>query len=307
MCKGVTSVVVALKSPMLPVSKSTTLLGVQCDDEALKIYSESNSIAKEVGDKGQITRNLNNLSLIYSARGNQQKALETLKEMLSMAVAIDDRSNMCYAHQNLSAVYNKIGKEKLSYEHTLQAYELAIETEDLNMQAAALTNIAVNKLNNKDYDDALEGFHKVLNIFDGLGEIHFKDWKYEGEFKPLFTILPNSRHTATLVKNDFLYLFYTLVGEAPESIYYCKIKLEDKVDNWSVISNHKLTKPMFKFEGAGSDLIPSNFGSSTARWGEKTLNELRDPCIFIEDDEVYLLYSFNGEGGIALGSLNYCD
>ena len=139
-------------------------------DEALKKYSESYSIAKEVGDKGQITRNLNNLSLIYSDRGNQQKALETLKEMLSMAVAIDDRTNMCYAHQNLSAVYNKIGKEKLSYEHILQAYELAKETEDLNMQAAALTNIAVNKLNNKDYDDALEGFHKVLNIFDGLGD-----------------------------------------------------------------------------------------------------------------------------------------
>ena len=60
----------------------------------------------------------------------------------------------------------------------------------------------------------------------------------------------------------------------------------------------------FDFEGAGSDLIPSNFGSSTLRWGEKKLNELRDPCIYKEGDELFLLYSFNGEGGIALGSLN---
>ena len=37
--------------------------------------------------------------------------------------------------------------------------------------------------------------------------IIYESDKYEGEFKPLFTILPNSRHTATLVKNDFLYLF----------------------------------------------------------------------------------------------------
>ena len=139
-------------------------------DEALKIYSESNSIAKEVGDKGQIIRNLNNLSLIYIARGNQQKALEMLKEMLSMAIAIDDKMRMGYGHQNLAAVYSQIGKEKLSYEHTLKAYELAKETEDLNMQAYALTNIAANKSRNKDYDEALEGFYKVLNIFDELGD-----------------------------------------------------------------------------------------------------------------------------------------
>ena len=139
-------------------------------DEALKIYSESNSIAKEVGDKGQIIRNLNNLSLIYSARGNQQKALEILKEMLSMAIAIDDKMRMGYGHQNLAAVYSQIGKEKLSYEHTLKAYELAKETEDLNMQAAALTNIAANKSRNKDHDEALEGLYKVLNIFDELGD-----------------------------------------------------------------------------------------------------------------------------------------
>ena len=139
-------------------------------DDALKIYSESNSIAKEVGDKGQIIRNLNNLSLIYSARGNHQKALEMLNEMLSMAVSIDDKMRMGYGHQNLAAVFSQIGKEKLSYEHTLQAYELAKETEDLNMQAAALTNIAANKMINKDYDNALEGIYKVLNIFDELGD-----------------------------------------------------------------------------------------------------------------------------------------
>ena len=51
-------------------------------------------------------------------------------------------------------------------------------------------------------------------------------------------------------------------------------------------------------------MIPSNFGSSTLRWGEKKLNELRDPCIYREGDDLFLLYSFNGEGGIALGSLN---
>ena len=63
-------------------------------------------------------------------------------------------------------------------------------------------------------------------------------------------------------------------------------------------------KPTFEFEGAGSDLIPSNFGSATVRYGEKKLNELRDPYIYLEEDKLFLLYSFNGEAGIAIGSLN---
>ena len=131
--------------------------------------------------------------------------------------------------------------------------------------------------------------------------IIYESDNWDGEFKPLFTLLPNSRHTATLVKDDILYIFYTTVGEAPESIYYCKIKLGDE---WEVLDNKKLTKPTFEFEGAGSDLIPSNFGSATVRYGEKKLNELRDPYIYLEEDKLFLLYSFSGEAGIAIGSLN---
>ena len=128
-----------------------------------------------------------------------------------------------------------------------------------------------------------------------------------GEFKSLFTFLPNSRHSAVLLDGNILNIFYTIIGQSPESIYVCKIKLDSDVDNWEVLSNQKLTKPMFKWEGAGSDLIPSMPGSATARWGNRNLNELRDPCIFSEDGVDYLLYTFNGEGGIAIGSLNKND
>ena len=137
--------------------------------------------------------------------------------------------------------------------------------------------------------------------------IIYESDSWDGEFKPVFEFLPNSRHTATYVKNDKLYLFYTTIGEAPESIYYCRIKVDEDVSNWEVQSINKLTKPNFEFEGSGSQLFPSQLGSSTLKFGEKKLNELRDPCIFIENDNVYLLYSFNGEGGIALGSLNSCE
>ena len=82
------------------------------------------------------------------------------------------------------------------------------------------------------------------------------------------------------------------------------MKISENVDEWDVISNHKLCPPQYQFEGAGSQLIPSNFGSATLRYGNIPLNELRDPCIF-EDKDLYMLYSFSGEAGIAMGKLNY--
>ena len=33
------------------------------------------------------------------------------------------------------------------------------------------------------------------------------------------------------------------------------------------------------------------------------VNELRDPCIFKEDEDLYLLYSYGCESGIPIGKL----
>ena len=153
------------------------------------------------------------------------------------------------------------------------------------------------------YDDKFFAIAKNKN----KDSMIYSNDSWGGEFKSLFTFLPNSRHSAVLLDGDILNIFYTIIGQSPESIYVCKIKLDSDVDNWEVLSNQKLTKPMFKWEGAGSDLIPSMPGSATARWGNRNLNELRDPCIFSEDGVDYLLYTFNGEGGIAIGSLNKND
>ena len=148
---------------------------------------------------------------------------------------------------------------------------------------------------------------KIYSIAKNKNEdsVIYQSDSFNGSFKEIFNILPKSRHTAVYVRDDYLFIFYTLVGDAPEQIYYCKLKLSENIEEWDVVSNHILTPPQFKFEGADSQLIPSNFGSATHRYGQMNLNELRDPCVFEEGDDVYILYTFNGEAGIALGRLNY--
>ena len=176
---------------------------------------------------------------------------------------------------------------------------LAKSTDGLNFKTE-------NKVLGEFYFRVFKYKDKVYSVAKNKNEdsVIYQSDSYDGEFKEIFNILPNSRHTAVYVKDDYLFIFYTTVGDAPESIYYCKLKISENVDEWDVISNHKLCPPQYQFEGAGSQLIPSNFGSATLRYGNIPLNELRAPCIF-EDKDLYMLYSFSGEAGIAMGKLNY--
>ena len=107
--------------------------------------------------------------------------------------------------------------------------------------------------------------------------------------------IPNMRHGAVLVENGKVYFFYTIIGEAPESIYWS----ETDVDTWELKNQDMLIKPTTDMEGAGLPMSPSTTGGVNHR-----VNQLRDPCVFVEGDKKYLLYTIAGEMGIAIGELN---
>ena len=141
-----------------------------------------------------------------------------------------------------------------------------------------------------------------FRVFDYLGETYALAknknvdgiiYKKENEsFTSLFNLINNIRHTAVYVDKETLYIFYSKVGEAPESLYICVIK------DWEIVSNYKFKQPEYDWEGVNQPLSPSKFGMALG-----FVNELRDPCIFKEDNNLYLLYSYGGESGIAIGKL----
>ena len=118
------------------------------------------------------------------------------------------------------------------------------------------------------------------------------------DFKPLFNLIPNIRHSAVLVENDYLYVFYTVVGSAPESVMFCKIKLTENVDDWEIIDGDILLKPERDYEGLNLPIVPSSFGTSFGM-----VNEVRDPFVFNNEDKKYLFYSTAGESGIAVATI----
>ena len=112
------------------------------------------------------------------------------------------------------------------------------------------------------------------------------------KYKLLYELLPGSRHTAIHVEDNIMYIVYSLVGESPERLYVCKI-----VD-WEIDSNYELARPNLIWEGADQPLVTSHYGMSLG-----FNNELRDPYIYSENNQLYLLYSYGGESGISFGKL----
>ncbi len=142
-----------------------------------------------------------------------------------------------------------------------------------------------------------EKFYSVAKNKNEGGVIYESD-SWDGEFKPKFELIPNMRHSAVYVNGDFLFLFYTCIGDMPESIFMTKINLK----NWKVLSVEKIIEPKTQYEGANLPMRKSMPGSSTLRYGGM-VNELRDPYVYIEKNKIFMLYSLAGEFGIGLTQL----
>jgi hypothetical protein len=110
---------------------------------------------------------------------------------------------------------------------------------------------------------------------------------------------PNMRHTGLLKRGNTLYVFWTRVGDVPESIMVSSIDISGDWQHWQPSEPRVVLRPEREWEGANAPLEPSV--RSTA-YG--LVNQLRDPAIFEEGDTIYLFYAVGGESGIALARVD---
>ena len=112
---------------------------------------------------------------------------------------------------------------------------------------------------------------------------------------------PNMRHSGLLKRGDTLFVFWTQVGEVPESIKVSTIDLSGDWTTWSETSGVEVLRPEFDCEAADAPLVPSV--RSTA-YGH--VNQLRDPAIYEDaaSGRIFLLYAVAGESGIAIAEVH---
>ncbi len=119
-------------------------------------------------------------------------------------------------------------------------------------------------------------------------------------FEPGQDFIPNLRHGAVLVKDDWLLLFYSRYGDAPERILMSYVDLTKDWDKWIPSEPVTVIEPEMDYEGVALPIVSSEVGVA-----EEPVRELRDPAIYTEGEKIYLLYSVAGEEGIAIAELKF--
>jgi hypothetical protein len=103
------------------------------------------------------------------------------------------------------------------------------------------------------------------------------------------------RHVALKIEGSQLLVFYSRIGDAPESIYRAVIDLSLPIEQWIASYQSLVLAPELEYEGVENPVQASRAGPEF-----DFKRQVRDPAIFIDGAKEYLLYSIGGEQGIAI-------
>lgn len=145
----------------------------------------------------------------------------------------------------------------------------------------------------------LDGVYFGLAKNNNNGTLILRSESGLDSFVPGPLILPKSRHTSVLALDERIFIFYSVVGESPERIYYTEIiNKEDIWTSWKEGIGVPVLEPELPFEGAQIPMSPSTFGPSSG-----FLRQVQDPYVLVDAAKLYLFYSAGGEHAIGITQL----
>jgi hypothetical protein len=106
------------------------------------------------------------------------------------------------------------------------------------------------------------------------------------------------RHGHICQVGEHIHFVFSRVGDTPECILHCRIELSDDPQDWRFGPVTTLLSPDEPWEGFGRVPVISTEGSARG-W----IQELRDPCLFYDEGQLWLLYSGGVERGIGLAQV----
>ena len=222
-------------------------------------------------------------ALWHAEKGPQKLSHDLLTEATTPHIASPD-VHVNHTDQTIVMYYH--GLEKLAH----QISRVATSADGINFTARpetfAKSYLRIFQHADYFYGMAMPGqFYRSANGFS-----HFE----EGPL--LFN--KNMRHAALLKRENILYIFWTQVGDMPESILLSTIDISIDWQNWHATESIEILRPEHPWEGADAPLEPS---IRSVAYGH--VNQVRDPAIFEENNHIYLLYAVAGESGIAIAEV----
>lgn len=143
------------------------------------------------------------------------------------------------------------------------------------------------------------GWFYTVTRKNGSGTL-FRSKDAATPFEEGLELIPSMRHSAPKVDGNSLWLFYTKIGGAPESIEVVGIDLSKDWQQWpsSKSTSQLVLKPEKGYEGIELPVVASTLGES-----KTAEHALRDPAIFEEEGHTYLIYALAGERGLGIAEL----
>lgn len=105
------------------------------------------------------------------------------------------------------------------------------------------------------------------------------------------------RHVAVLVEGDTLHVVFSRIGDAPERLIHTTLDLTRPWPDWRTGPERELLRPAMSWEGANEPNCPSVAGAVGFA------NELRDPDLTQDGENVWLVYSGGGEAALGFARL----
>ena len=219
----------------------------------------------------------------HAEKGPQKLSHDLLTEATTPHIASPD-VHVNHTDQTIVMYYH--GLEKLAH----QISRVATSADGINFTARPET-FAKSYLRIFQHADYFYGMAMPGQFYRSAdGFSHFE----EGPL--LFN--KNMRHAALLKRENILYIFWTQVGDMPESILLSTIDISIDWQNWHATESIEILRPEHPWEGADAPLEPS---IRSVAYGH--VNQVRDPAIFEENNHIYLLYAVAGESGIAIAEV----
>lgn len=109
----------------------------------------------------------------------------------------------------------------------------------------------------------------------------------------------HGRHWAVHRTGETLHVIFSRWFDEPEHLLYAMIDLSTDWQSWRLTKPVSLLKPKYEWEGSHLPIQRSQNGAV-----HKPVHELRDPAIYAEGVDLYLVYSVAGESGLAMAMLD---
>ena len=132
--------------------------------ESIPLFEQALGIYKQIGDRDNESRSLNNLAVIYEKLGLYEKAANLHQRSLELSIQIGVASNEAVSRNNLGIVYERMGEYQKAIKLYQQALVISKQIRDLNIESNSLNNLGSASISLGKYQDAIKYSQESLAI-----------------------------------------------------------------------------------------------------------------------------------------------